>query len=185
MKAFERRGRPILRRLCHGARMAEVGVLVGALSEFILRSRADVHLIMVDSWAPASEQPERYKATGDLHAHHDAARCALHRREAEARAAMFPDRATVLPMTSLAAPAQIEDGSLDLVFLDADHSYEGVRTDIAAWAPKVKAGGILGGHDYRNPEPGFDFSGVERAVLEWVAGRPVEEDDNFTWFVRC
>lgn len=185
MKAFERRGRPILRRLVLDARMAEVGVLVGALSEFILRSRPDVHLLMVDSWAPATEQPEHYKATGDLHAHHDLARCQLHRREAEARAARFPGRATVMPLTSVAAAAMIDPGSLDLVFLDADHSYEGVRADIAAWAPKVKAGGILGGHDYRNPEPGFDFSGVERAVGEWAAGRDIEADDNFTWFVRC
>lgn len=184
MKPFELRGTPIIRRLPQNARMAEIGVLVGVLSEFILRRRPDVHLTMVDSWAPAEEQPECYRATGDLHARHDAARAAAHRREAEGRAKRFPGRATVMAMTSLDAAKYVPDGSLGLVFLDADHSYQGVTADLAAWAPKVKAGGYIGGHDYRNPGPGFDFSGVERAVTEWAGGRAVEVDLNFTWFAR-
>lgn len=40
------------------------------------------------------------------------------------------------------------DGSVDFVFIDADHSYEGVKKDILAWLPKVKKGGVLSGHDY-------------------------------------
>jgi predicted O-methyltransferase YrrM len=41
-----------------------------------------------------------------------------------------------------------EDESIDWVFIDADHSYPSVRADIAAWAPKVRPGGLLSGHDY-------------------------------------
>lgn len=54
------------------------------------------------------------------------------------------------------------DGSLDFVFIDADHTYESVLADIDAWLPKVRSGGILAGHDYVNAP----WSGVIRAVTE-------------------
>lgn len=41
-----------------------------------------------------------------------------------------------------------EDGSVDLVYIDADHTYDGVVRDINIWMPKVKKGGYLAGHDY-------------------------------------
>lgn len=46
------------------------------------------------------------------------------------------------------AADQFEDGSVDFVFIDADHEFENVKKDIYAWLPKVKKGGIIAGHDY-------------------------------------
>lgn len=63
---------------------------------------------------------------------------------------------------SSAEATWFDDGSLDFVFIDADHRYEGVSRDIDAWAPKVKRGGILAGHDFIDYQ---DF-GVVRAVCE-------------------
>lgn len=60
---------------------------------------------------------------------------------------------------SFVAASKIRDHSLDLVFIDADHSYESVFADIVAWRPKVRVGGILCGHDY-----GGKFDGVKKAV---------------------
>jgi hypothetical protein len=49
----------------------------------------------------------------------------------------------------------------DVVYIDADHSYESVLADINAWTPHVRRGGILCGHDF------FEgFPGVEKAVRE-------------------
>lgn len=50
-------------------------------------------------------------------------------------------------MTSESAARIFKDGILDLVFIDADHSYGSIKQDIELWLPKVKAGGILCGHD--------------------------------------
>ncbi len=187
MKPFEQRGHAIIKRLPPHAKVAEVGVLLGVLSEYLLRQRSDVDLRMIDSWQTADKQPEAYRATGDAHANHtDAARVADHRRQAANRARYFPGRAHIMAMSSADAAAKVPSGSLDLVFLDADHSYPGVREDLALWVPKVKPGGWIGGHDYQNREPGYDFSGVDRAVEEWAAetGRTIETDLNFTWFAK-
>jgi SAM-dependent methyltransferase len=69
-------------------------------------------------------------------------------------------------MPSTDAAALVADGWADFVFIDAGHSYEAVKADIAAWEPKVRPGGWLGGHDH-HPR----FPGVIRAVGERFGDR--------------
>ncbi len=52
--------------------------------------------------------------------------------------------------TSISIARRYSDQSLDLVFIDAAHDYESVREDILAWAPKIKPGGIISGHDWHH-----------------------------------
>jgi predicted O-methyltransferase YrrM len=42
---------------------------------------------------------------------------------------------------------KVKDNSVDLVFIDAEHTYDSVTKDIKAYLPKVKKGGIISGHD--------------------------------------
>lgn len=67
------------------------------------------------------------------------------------------------------AAKHFNDRSLDLVFIDADHSYAACKEDIEVWMPKVRPGGIIAGHDY---EP-KDFPGVIRAVDELIPAASV------------
>lgn len=60
---------------------------------------------------------------------------------------------------SVASSKAIPDASLDLIFIDADHTYKSVRADLRAWLPKLKLNGWIGGHDYGQP-------GVRQAVNE-------------------
>jgi len=46
---------------------------------------------------------------------------------------------------------RFSDHSCSFVFIDGDHTYEGVKRDIQAFLPKMKNGGILAGHDYQSP----------------------------------
>ena len=63
----------------------------------------------------------------------------------------------------------INNGTLDLVFLDALHDYDHVLEDIALWTPKIREGGILCGDDYGQAH----CEGVKQAVDE-VFGDKVE-----------
>ena len=81
--------------------------------------------------------------------------------------------------TSLEASQYYKDRSIDFVFIDAAHDYENVKADINAWYPKVKKGGIIGGHDY----PGFE--GVVQAVNEFFMieknNASLSLKDNYWW----
>jgi hypothetical protein len=46
------------------------------------------------------------------------------------------------------AARQFDDNFFDLVFIDADHTFEGCYLDLLTWYPKIKPGKFLTGHDY-------------------------------------
>lgn len=61
-------------------------------------------------------------------------------------------------------------GTIDLIFVDGDHSYEGCKADIEAWLPFVRKGGVMAFHDF-----GSRASGVTQAIFETIkAGRFAE-----------
>ncbi len=78
-------------------------------------------------------------------------------------------------MLSTDAAKKYANESLDFVYIDADHTYEALKEDITAWFPKVKQGGILGGHDYCQ-----SFPGVIKIVDEVFKSPNVEE---ISWWV--
>jgi len=185
MSAEVVRAGEILRRLNGVPRLtgAEIGVFGGALSRLLLR-RDGLFLYMVDSWLPAEEQPEHYARTKDYHAHLPIELQRHYYFTAMVNTEFAEDRRRVLRMDSVEASRQVANGSLDFVFIDANHTYQGCTADIEAWLPKVKVGGLLCGHDYKNTDfPEFE---VDRAVDETVKrnGWDLDLGDNFTWFVR-
>jgi len=176
----EQRANAVLSRVngAYKPKGVEVGVFAGDMSRALLRMNPDLHLTMVDSWegdgAAYTGDSGDFHAGLPLTAQEDYYRLAAERTEfAKARRAIIRKR-------SVDAARDIPDGSLDFVFIDADHSYSGCVADIAAWTPKLKPGGLLSGHDYDNPD--FEKFGVKRAVDE--LGLETELGDNLTWFIR-
>jgi predicted O-methyltransferase YrrM len=55
------------------------------------------------------------------------------------------------------------DRRVALLFIDADHSYEGVRGDLEAWMPHLAPGALVAFHDVNTPS-----FGVTRAVYHHV-----------------
>lgn len=67
---------------------------------------------------------------------------------------------TPIRLPSVEASKLYKDGSLDFVFIDAMHTYDGITADITAWMPKIRKGGVLAGHDYDWPEVKRGVDGI-------------------------
>jgi len=57
------------------------------------------------------------------------------------------DKCTFLRITSDEALNQIPD-NLDFIFIDGNHSYLAVQSDLKNYVQKIKSGGLLTGHDW-------------------------------------
>jgi hypothetical protein len=138
----------------------EIGVYKGDFSELLLKhSRLSV-LYSIDPWwhlpdnvyqdvanVPDEEAQKEYE-------------------EVAGKLKEFGQRSKILRMLSNEAVKQFSDESLDFVYIDANHSYEACREDLALWWPKLKAGGVFAGHDYLDIcEKNF---GVKSAVDEFA-----------------
>lgn len=153
----------------------EVGVAFGGHSEAILKQTDVQRLTGVDSFRhrPGYNDPMNLPQP-----QFDA----LHART-EARLAQFGDRFDLVRAASVEAAELYPDEQFGFVYLDADHSEAGVEADLCAWLPKVKVGGVIGGHDYGHR----DFPGVQRAVdrcMRRFGWRVHEEGDGVWWAQR-
>lgn len=87
-------------------------------------------------------------------------------------------------MLSTEAAHLYPDDSIDLVYIDANHVYDDVLADIAAWLPKVRPGGVIAGHDFTTEIPD-----VIRAVTDrfhrFEVWRGIQYDGKYfpTWSV--
>lgn len=142
------------------ARIIEVGCWYGRSTK-VLAEATSGHVWAVDHWrGTPHDEAQHSRLYAELLAAVDPF--------AEFTRNLAPEIATgrVIPvrMASTDAAAHLLEtegpGSFDFVFLDADHSYEGIVSDIACYLPLVRRGGLLAGHDYHWP-------GVQQAVDEY------------------
>ncbi len=64
------------------------------------------------------------------------------------------DKIKIIKNDSVSESSNYDDEYFDIVYIDASHEYEYVKSDIIAWYPKVKNGGIICGDDYHPGWPG-------------------------------
>jgi predicted O-methyltransferase YrrM len=58
------------------------------------------------------------------------------------------DNVVVVNADSTRYAAQVDDNSIDFIYIDADHSYEKLLADIDAWLPKMRIASVMAGDDY-------------------------------------
>lgn len=61
-----------------------------------------------------------------------------------------------------------KDEYFDFIYLDGDHTYETVKKELDLYYPKIKKGGVFGGHDFGISTINPQRNGVVPAVLEFV-----------------
>ena len=139
----------------------EVGVQRGFNARALLDSCADCGpLVLVDPWEQQSEDlyvDSGNRAAGGHWGQDENLNTTLKIM------APHKGRYIVLRTYSVEAAASFLDESLDYVYLDGRHDYEGVKEDLEAWWPKLKVGGLLAGDDYN-----LDPSGIE--TIEMMDG---------------
>lgn len=158
-----------------GAHFVELGSWKGRSAAFmaveIINSGKRIQFDCVDTWL-GSDEP-KHRADPDV-------------RDGTLFDAFLlntdPVREVVNPirLPSVEAAKHYQPESLNFVFIDAAHDYRNVKADIAAWFPKVKAGGVLAGDDYGG-------KGVTKAVHEaWRSGVGVSRGSGsgMQWWVR-
>ena len=126
---------------------AEVGVLQGSYSRALCRYNPELKLYSIDAWGLLDKKE-------GMRAFH----LKMYKR---AKRKLSFHTATLIREPSTEAVKRFGNGSLDFVYIDANHSYPAVLEDITIWTPKVRSGGIVSGHDYNLPA-------VSRAVREYA-----------------
>ena len=121
---------------------AEIGVDKGGFSYHLLSKTKLDKLYCIDCWMDdfgSDHKPEEYDPIGENRM-----------KEAMSKLAEFGPRVQFIKSKSVEASASIPDGSLDFCYIDGDHSLEGIYNDLYAWIHKVRKGGMLAGHDYKD-----------------------------------
>lgn len=132
----------------------ELGVAEGLFSRDIL-SWGVKKLYSVDLW---ESHPERSGDVASPQEWHNS-----NYENVKKLLSPFGDKSVILRGPTTAMSQYVDDFSCDLVYIDADHSYTGVKNDIESWWMKLKPGGVMAFHDYEAPQ-----YGVKRAVNEFA-----------------
>ncbi len=150
---------------------AEVGTRFGEYAMVLLNGWPGT-LILVDIWKHLDGYEDMHNAPDEVQEKVHAW-CVEHQKPYGARSIIRREMSDVYPRLN---PAP----HLDFVYIDADHSLEGIRRDIKNWAPLVRAGGVVSGHDY-------SMADVKTAVDEWCAAEGlkvnVATEDWASWMV--
>ena len=167
-----------------GDYFVEIGAWMGKSTAFlaveILNSGKDIRLDVVDTWRGSPEEMHESGQENEMHRLlRDDPELAWRAFTANTKDVSPPVHAIRMP--SVEAAKQYQDRSLDFVFIDGDHAYASVMADILAWYPKVKRGGLLGGHDY-------GWQPLARAVHEVLGAAHdillVHNDPATSWLVE-
>lgn len=153
-------------------RVAEIGVWKGEFAQKVLEKCPNIErYYLVDPWRHLDDWKKPLNVSDDLFER--AFQTTLNSLE------FAKDRIAVLRGTTLEVIDQIEDGELDLVYIDGDHTAKGIVIDLLKLSGKVKTGGVIGGDDYvdniyHHDPRRFDPTMVKPVVNGFVAAQDVK-----------
>lgn len=142
--------------------IAEIGIFRGEFAEVLYRKFNPGRFILIDPWLPEMICSGDQDGNDVVYYHGND----LYKHVSE----KFANENKIEIQRKFSADAIIDPQSLDLLYIDGDHSYKGVAGDLERGRKWVKAGGWICGHDFAmNPAKTnnrYDF-GVARAVNEF------------------
>lgn len=148
---------------------AEIGVMRGGYSRFLLGVIPGLKLKCVDPWVEFGGQ-----TAANVEKYFGIATRRLKHFQAE-----------IIRKPSLEAVKEVPDGSLDFVYIDELHDFDSVILDLICWSKKVRVGGLIAGHDYSNNYfqygviPAVDAYTRAHNITRWYITN--ERDPSFFW----
>jgi len=160
--------RKFLQKLPKGGVAVEIGVWQGDFSPTIIELIAPEKLVLIDPWAHIEDDShtEAFVGRTGKDKMDKIFAKVIKRFEKEIGAG----KVAMIRDFSVPALAQFEAESISFAYVDGDHSYEGVKSDLAALFPKMKKGGIMAFDDYHRR--GWWGDGVIRAINEFLGNHP-------------
>ncbi len=159
-------------------KMCEIGVAFAGHADAIL-SKTDIDkFYAVDSYQLSETTTDNFTFDGinyNQNHYNDLYEFAKKRLE------RFEDRSVFIRKTSEEASLMFDDDSIDIVFIDGEHTYSAIKNDINKWQSKVKMGGIISGHDYNHG----NFPDIKKFVDEWCLENKytLNIEDGYVWWV--
>tara|TARA_R110000824_G_scaffold264837_2_gene453667 strand:+ start:314 stop:865 length:552 start_codon:yes stop_codon:yes gene_type:complete len=160
----------------------EVGVQQGRYSEQLLEKWGSGTLYSLDRW----EHTDGYIDSANV----DQGVQDAYFRETKDLLARYGERSKIIKASSKDGAKLFEDESLDFIYIDADHSYEGCMKDLHLWYPKLRKGGVFAGHDYVTAKFHHGDFGVKQAVDEFFEQRDIlvslipDPHGWISWFIQ-
>lgn len=120
---------------------AEIGVFRGDFAEQMLQNCESLEkYYMIDPW--------RNLESWDKPANADNETLELLMQRSLEKTAFASDKRVVLRGKTTEVVDNIPDNSLDLAYIDGDHTLKGITIDLIRVFPKIKTGGFIGGDDF-------------------------------------
>jgi len=154
----------MLRHIKPGGVGAEVGVQVGYYAGILLRRAKPRKLLLIDLWEHQDADVYVDDANFEQERHDEFYQRVLKRHAAAIEAGTVEIRKGY----SCDELAKIPDNFLDWIYIDANHSYEGVLADLKEAYRVVKPTGLIMGHDYADWWEKGSKCGVIPAVTSFL-----------------
>jgi hypothetical protein len=163
VKVYDTREEMLLACVPKGGVYAEIGVFEGEFSAFLLNSLEPSQLYLMDLFqghCGSGNQDGNFFKMLDLNKSYQD----LNKKYAG------DGRVTIQRGNSRDLLSDLDDNSLDMIYIDGDHGYQGCKSDLELAYKKCKSGGWICGHDYEmnmvKAQTAYVF-GVQRAVDEF------------------
>jgi len=167
-----------VKALPKGAVVVEVGSWKGRSSAAIADNLPEGgKLYCVDTWVGSSGEPTAHLTAREREG--DNVYMAFYHNLHD-----HLDRGSVVAvrMSSAHAAETLNNLRPDLIWIDGDHSKEGITTDVESWLPLLRHGGLLCGHDYYREGESEDWIYVRQYVETRFP--QVQKAATSIWYVR-
>ena len=129
----------------------EIGTCWGGFAEWLKQNSSATALITID--------PYRKFDTGYEDALNDMTQEQMDHKFQLVAQRLLPQGIMMMRETSYKAAAFFKDESIDFLYIDGNHSYSAVLTDLIRWWPKIKRGGYICGDDVEDIHVAHDDEG--------------------------